>query len=738
MTIDIIKNISLGLEAVPIAAESSNLQEFEKGRIHHINEMFSRLNLVYLTKDFFATTFSKNNQKPLSTKSSLAIICTPLMLASLKSSYASNYISKKVVHAAIRVEKYIGSLCYIASIINAVALISFGHLITGYAALTVFGLDMLTSSIFIQNYIPYINKVRIAFIKYVSPFANLIAGIAMRSYLITGFSLFGLYSLLSTEYYKTTIETRKSLPSITSLEQFQKLWTDLHQEGSQTYFEMNRTRVPQIQIPDLDHFKHSEDKILEVFDIINWDRNDFQEHLWDRISGIVEKDPKKAFKYPKEVISEEEKRAYRQEQLPRAKQMAKEWLVKLLRNTPRQDFLCFKQNICKILLENKNLLEEKIASEQSINLFKGLLTLIFGSGGQCLVAEEMKIKEAYLEIYKACNKETNRSQSDFLLLLELLYKNTTEQACKDILNPILQKTFTHLAVHAKNSFEYAQENLAEQWKSRSLSRISLLTRSIFSYLAAKFTYAYLEEYQKNIDLNSVHNFTRVLKLFGRSFNIVTDVDEVAERAFSEIAMNPLSFRTIKAIDTAISFSLEKFYWDTQLEKIIQPWLSTHFEEKTYFQLNNLTQWFFDLLEGFKTKDNATAIDNMQEGLWEEIPKVNGYPIAQEQNIQGEIVFKPTVQSLLLFAYGIHLLKMRDPESSFNYIDKKMDVFKINKIDFTNFAQVEQMLKFFMPQTVLSQLEEVNKPENKEIIDRKIISFREHLVSLINKETLFFV
>lgn len=737
MAMCIVKDISLGLGAVPIATASSDLQEFEKGRIHHIDEIFSRLKLVHLTKDFFATTFSKNNQKPLSIKSNLAVICAPLILASLKSSCASNYISTKVVNTAIRIEKYMGSLCYMASIVNAVALIGFGHLITGYIALTVFGLDIFTSSIFIQNYIPYINKIRMVFIKYISPFAGLMAGIATTSYLSTGSALFGLYCLLSAEYYKTTIKTKKSLPSITSLEQFQEVWIDLHQEKSQIYFEMNRTRVPQIQTPALNPSKYSEDKILEVFAIIDWGRKDFQEHLWDRISGIVEKDPKKAFKYPKEVVSEKEQEAYRQDQLPRAKQMAKEWLVKLLENTPRQELLFFKQNICKMLLENKGLFQEKTASEQSRNLFKGLLTLIFGSGGQCLVAEEMKIKEAYLELYKACNKENNRSQSDFLLLLELLYKNTTEQAFKDTISPFLQKVFEHAVSKAKSDFERTQKNLAEQWESRSLPRISLLARSIFFHLAAKFNTTCLEESQKALDLNSVHNFTRVSKLFGKSFNIATDTDEVAERIFSDIAMNPLYSGTIKTVDTAIAFSLEKFYWDTQLEKIIQPWLSTHFEEKTYFQLNDLTQWFSGLLEGFRTEDNTIEIDNMQEGLWEDIPKINGYPIAQEQKVQGELVFKPTTQSLLAFAYGINLLKRRDPESSFNYIDKKMHVSKINKIDFTNFDQVMQMLKFFIPQNMRSQLEEMIKSENKEKTEKKMIYCREQFVSIINKETLFF-
>ncbi|KAG6558701.1 hypothetical protein RHABOEDO_001495 [Candidatus Rhabdochlamydia oedothoracis] len=438
------------------------------------------------------------------------------------------------------------------------------------------------------------------------------------------------------------------------------------------------------------------------------------------------------------MVSEEEKEVYRQDQLPRAKQMAKEWLVKLLENTPRKELLFFKQNICKMLLKNKGLLQEKTASKQSRNLFKGLLTLIFGSGGQCLVAEEMKIKEAYLELYKTCNEEKNRSQSDFLLLLELLYKNTTEQAFKDTISPILQKMFECLVIKAKGDFERAQENLAEQWESRSLFRISLLARSIFSYLKGKFNITYLEKSQETLDLNSVHNFTRVSKLFGKSFNIATDTDEVAERIFSNIAINPLCSTTIKTFDMVISLSLEKFYWDTQLEKIVQPWLSTHFEEKTYFQLNDLTHWFSDLLEGFRTKDNTIEIDKMQDELCAgEIPKINGYPIAQTQQIQGELVFKPTTQSLLIFAYGINLLKMGASESSFNYIDKKMNVSEINKIDFTKFDQGVQMFKSFIPQNVLSQLEEMSKLENKEETEKKMIDCRKRCVSLINKETLFF-
>jgi hypothetical protein len=762
MAMHIINNISSGLGAVPIATESSNLQEFEKGRIHDIDGIFSRLKLVHLTKNFFATTFSKNNQKPLSTKSNLAVICTPLILASLKSSYASHYISTKMVNTAIRIEKYMGSLCYMASIVNAAALVSLGHLITGYTALTVFGLDILTSSISIQKCIPQVNKIRMVFIKYISPFAGLMAGIATRSYLSTGCALFGLYCLLSAEYYKTSIEIKKSLPSITSLDQFKTLWTSLHDEKSEPHFEMNTKRVPLIQIPTLDPSEYPEDKILEIFDAIDLNRKDLQKCLWDRVSGIVEKDPEKAFKYPEVVTSEKDREVYRKEQLPRAKKMAREWLVELLGNTPRQDLLFFKQSICKMLLENKNLLEERTASEQSKNLFEGLLILIFGSGGQCLVAEEMKIKQAYLEIYKICNREINRTQSDFLLLLELIYKNTTEQAFRDTLSPVLQELFKKLSSASECYLKNAKENLAEQWKSRSLSRVHLLARSAFSYLTTKFSITCLDKSQKNLDLNSVHNFTRVSRLFGKPFSITTDTDEVAERVFSGIAMNPLYSGVIKTVDTVISFSLEKFYWNTQLEKIIQPWLSTHFEEKTYFQLNDLAQWFSDLLEGFRTKDNENEIDRMQEELSEEIPKINGYPIAQEQQVLEEFIPKPTIQALLIFAYGINLLKMRDSKSFFNYVDKKMQVSEIEEpFDPDNFKQLLQKIRPFLNQdmqndldTIINTLKGVEEldqginvndlirkeafKKDVEDLKRGIIDIRKKVAAPINKEALFFV
>lgn len=732
------RDVFLGVAALPIVATASDLQELEKGRIHYIGEILERCALVDLTKNFLAATFSKNYQKSLSIKSNLAIRSTPLILASLRSSYASNYISTKVVDVAFRIEKYMGLVCYIASIVNAVALIGFGHLIGGCTALTVFGLDLFTSSIFIQNSLPHTHKIRRVFITYISPFATLITGILTRSYLSTGIALFGVYRLLSIVYDETIIRAKKSLPSINSLEQFQELWMHLHQKELQIYFEMNRTRVPQVQTLSIDPVDDSADKILEVFAMINWDRKDFQDYLWDRISGIVEKDPKKAFKHPKEMVSEEQWEAYRQEQMPRAKQMAKEWLDNLVKNTLRQDLVFFKQNICKMLLENKNLLQAKTESEQSRKIFKGLLTLIFGSGGQCHIAEEMKIKEAYLELYKACHKESNHSQSDFLLLLELLYKHTTEQAFKDTLQPYLHGNYNNPILDAKNHLESAQKELAEQWKSRSLCRISVLARSIFSYLIRKLQVVCLELLQKkSSEVNLVHNFTSISKLYGKRFNIVTDIDQIAERFFFSITMDPLSSRAIKSVELAIAFYLEKFYWDTQLERIIQPWLSTHFEEQTYFQLNDLTQWFFNLLEGFKTEDNRIEIDNMQEELWEEIPKINGYPIAQAQQIQGKSVLKPTTQSLLAFAYGINLLKRRDLESSFNYIDKKMRIYAVNKFDFTNFDRYMQLLKNFMPQNIKSELEKIQELD-KEEKNKVITYFRKSLTSPINKETLFFV
>ena len=178
------------------------------------------------------------------------------------------------------------------------------------------------------------------------------------------------------------------------------------------------------------------------------------------------------------------------------------------------------------------------------DLFKGFLTLIFGSGGECHVAQDMKIKEAYLEIYKATNK-TN--QSPFLLMLELTYKNTTEQAFKDVLNPILQKTLETCVQQAEMSLSAAQRDFRTEWNQRSLSRIHYLAFPTLFYLSAEGNLFLYKETKKSLDLNSVHNFTRIAKLFGKPFNIATDTDEVAERTFSNIAMSPKSSGLIKSL-----------------------------------------------------------------------------------------------------------------------------------------------------------------------------------------------
>jgi LPS O-antigen subunit length determinant protein (WzzB/FepE family) len=727
------KDVSLGLAAVPIIKKASDLQQFEKGRIHYIDEIVSRTFLAVLVKNFYTITLCKNTQSSLSLKASLATISTPCILALLKSSYVSNYVSPQIVSMAARTEKHIGRLCYMASVINAVALISFGHLIVGYTALTIFSLDLITSSTFIQTRIPSLNKTRIIFVKYISPFTELTTGIATRSYLTIALALFGLYSLFSEEYYKTTAIVTP--PPIKSLEEFTTLWNDLQQKQSELFFEMHRERVPQIQIPSLDPSQYPQNQILEIFDTINWDREDFQKSLWNRVTGIAESDPEKTFK-DLENTSLEETKTHRQKQLPRAITMAREWLQAVLKETTKQDLIFFKQHICKMLLEHRDLLE-KNQTEESRRLFNGLLTLIFGSGGECHVAQDMKIKDAYLEIYRASNKETN--QPSFLLMLELAYKNTTEQAFKDVLNPILQKILQDLVEQAERNLAFAQKNLRREWEQRSLSRIHCLASSIFSYLLAERHTLLYKEAQEALDLNSVHNFTRVARLFGKPFNIATDTDEVAERTFSNMAMNPKTSSLVKALNIYIPLTLGKFYWDVQLEKIIHPWLITHFEEQTYFQINDLRQWFHHLFEGFRTEGNTEEIDAMQEGLSKVVPEICGLKLARyQENSKGENILVPTTQASLAFAYGINLLKKKDPNtpSFFNHIDQELSVTENEDLDFTSIEKNIQRIPKWIPFSKDIQ-EKINDPLERYRITNDIHRSRRELTSSIDETTLFF-
>lgn len=115
-----IKDVTLGLVSVPIIEKASNLQQFEKGRIHYANEVISRIRLISLVNNFYNITLHKNEKSLLSRKLTLATISIPCVLALLKSS--SNYINPHIVSIAVRLEKHTGKLCYMVSVINAVAL----------------------------------------------------------------------------------------------------------------------------------------------------------------------------------------------------------------------------------------------------------------------------------------------------------------------------------------------------------------------------------------------------------------------------------------------------------------------------------------------------------------------------------------------------------------------------------------------------------------------------------------
>ena len=388
-----------------------------------------------------------------------------------------------------------------------------------------------------------------------------------------------------------------------------------------------------------------------------------------------------------------------------------------------------------MLLEHKGLLEEN-QTKQSQDLFKGFLTLIFGSGGECRVAQDMKITEAYLEIYKATNKI---NQSPFLLMLELIYKNTTEQAFKDILNPILQNALEICAQQTKTNLSDAQEVFKREWNLRSLSRIHHLVSSAFFYLSAKRSVVLYKEIKKDLDLNSVHNFTWIAKLLGKPFNIATDTDEVAERTFSKIAMSPKSSGFIKSLNLCIPLTVGKFYWDVQLEKIIQPWLSTHFQEQTYFQINDLTQWFHHLLEEFKTDSNTEEVEGMKSDLHKKIPTINGVELASWQgNSKKKRVIAPTPQALLAFAYGINLLKKKDTNtpSFFNHIDQNLHVTKSENFDFTGIEKITQRIPKWFPFFKDIQ-EKINNPHQRHQIVSSVSDSRYRLTRDINKDALFF-
>lgn len=722
MSLTIINDASLGLGVVPIATRFGNLQEFEKGRIHHLDELLTRTKLLYFTRNFFNSAFCKNSQKPFSYKATLAVLTIPSILAFVKSSYASHYVNPKVVSVTVRIEKHIGKLCYISAFINAIALVCFGHLTVGYTALAIFGLDMTTSFTPILKRFPQMCKIRIVFIHYISPFATLVNGLAIRSYITIAFSVLAIYSLLQAQRRvdKKTKESHYPL----KYSEFTNFLNGLQNEDIML-LEMNRERVPLIKIPVLDSTKYNPDKLLEFFDAINWNDREIRELLCKRVSDIPQVGKKDWLQ---------------------AKKIAQTWLENVL-NTPEPELLLFKQHVCKMLLENEDLLKSKTQTEQSRNFFKGLLTFIFGSGGECRIAQSMKIKEGFLEIYKSYNK-TDETQNNLLLLLELQYKNITEQTFRDTLNPILQQILDLFSVIVNLDFTIKKRNLTQDWKPQRLAQIPVLALAAFNYLQAKYWTWSIEEFRKQTDLNSVHNFSQVAKFFGEVFNITSDVDEVAEKFFSELIINPLSPKALALTNKIFALTIGRFYWNTQLEKIIP--LLKHYFKNDILKLNDLLSWFHNLLEDFKSleqlnEQDLEKIDAIQEELQKEQPTINGLAIIEKyEYVENKMVPILSDKALILFAYCINLLKIMDSESRFNGIDQNLKSYEwsINvESEIQPMLQSIEALFCFLPQSMRSYIEEhlenIEDPRNMEKIGNFLDDCQILINQLINKEALFF-
>lgn len=332
----------------------------------------------------------------------------------------------------------------------------------GYTALAVFGLDMTTSFTPILKQCPLMCKIRIIFIHYISPLVTLVNGLAIKSCITISFSVLAIYNLLQAQR-KVDRKTKDSRHPL-KYSEFMNCLKELQSEDIMLW-ELNKERVPLIEIPALDSAKYNPNKLLKLFDELNWNDREIQEILCKRVSDIPQVGKKDGLQ---------------------AKKIAQDWLKNVL-NAPEPELLLFKQHICKMLLENEDLLKSKIQTEQSRNLFKGLLTFIFGSGGECHIAQSMKIKEGFLEIYKSYNK-TDEIQNNLLLLLELHYKNVTEQSFKDTLNPILRLILDFFSCVSFLDYKCKINHITQKWEGRRFAQIPILTLTSFYYLQEKYHY----------------------------------------------------------------------------------------------------------------------------------------------------------------------------------------------------------------------------------------------------------
>ncbi len=388
----------------------ATLSEYKAGKIHLFYETLVRYAIVdnsltftkiVLEKLAYIRIVDQLQSKPIK----WAIRLTPIALGYLKGQTQKTYplLAKSLAYLESCAEK----AAYAAFIIGSIALVRFGHLSIGYSTLSTLVFNQIISSSFAKSYLPLLDKVDSIFKIYANPLLGLVGVAIGGSYLTIGYALFSLTLMIHASLTKPTctiqkpqVNTKGSSSNQLTLEK----WDQFNTKAEKTYLAINRERIPNISLPQVNENIDARQCIL---DILKGLPKDLQTNLISRINDLPRLTKIQTF---------EEANLEATSYLDTLVSFTKE------RSDPIWNTLL--QQSCLILQQLNNSPDKQLS---------GIKELLFGTEGQCEVAQQRNLISGFLKL-----SETNQTTVD---ALEFNFNFSLETLLSENFRYFLQASF---------------------------------------------------------------------------------------------------------------------------------------------------------------------------------------------------------------------------------------------------------------------------------------------------------
>lgn len=526
MTIQNIKDFSMVFGASSaLISNWTTLSEYKAGKIHLFYETLDRSKIVdnsltftriVLGKLAYLRIVNQLQSKPIN----WAIHLIPIASGYLKSRTQKTYplLAKSLSYLENCIEKS----AYATFIVGSIALVRFGHLFTGYAVLSTLVFNQIISSGFAKSHLPLLKKVDSVFKKYFNPMLRLVAIATSGNYLTIGYSLFSLALITHASFTKPTYtiqkpqtDTQDSSSNRLTLEKWKEFNTK-----QDTFLTINRERIPKINFPSLNEVIDAKQYISNILDTLP---ENLQKNLIDRIKFL-----------PGQI-----KQQYTFED---AKSIAISYLDKLIAFTKESS-----NPIWNTLLQQSCLILQQLNDKPNEQL-SGIKELLFGSEGQCEVAQQKNILSGFLLL----------AQTKPNIDIELKFNLSLESLSSENFRYFLEAGF-------KRSFLILE-------KTKMGPFISPLKNCI--------------------NLTDIHTYQTCEKFYGSHFGIHPIAEDLATES-SNIAImgsNPLLYISMRYLYKFATKNNSEIYFTTQLLKITS-WLSNQIAFKQLFTSNDISAWF---------------------------------------------------------------------------------------------------------------------------------------------------